>query len=229
MKRNSIKRRCTIFLTLGFLLFAMSVGLYLAAKETLSRAEATYKDAEELFIAAEILNNKAEAARKAAVESEPEQVIVVVEGETAAVPLTQKTVTPPPPLSCLETASEPEPEPVPEQVSMGNYTITAYCPCQICCGYWATTRPLDENGEPIVYTASGARAQAGVTIAVDPYVIPHGTSVWFEGPDGMREYIAQDTGSAVDGYHIDLYFDSHEEALAWGAQTREVFREVSAK
>ena len=227
MKRNSIKRRCTIFLTLGFLLFAMSVGLYLSAKETLNRAEATYKDAEELFIAAEILNNKAEAARKAAEEAEPEQVIVVVEDDAKAVPLTQKSVTPP--LSCLETATEPESEPVPEQVSMGNYTITAYCPCEICCGYWARTRPLDENGKPIVYTASGALAKAGVTIAVDPSVIPHGTSVWFEGPGGMNEYIAQDTGSAVDGYHIDLYFDSHEEALAWGSQTREVFREVNAK
>ena len=222
--RNKSIRRCAVILALAFMLCIMSAGLYAGAKETMERAEDTRKEAEALFIEAEILHNKAKAAQEAAQAKEPEQVIVVVEKEIEAKTLSDAPVVPP--LSCLETAPV---EQEPAQVSMGNYTITAYCPCEICCGYWARTRPLDENGKPIVYTASGALAKAGVTIAVDPSVIPHGTSVWFEGPGGMNEYIAQDTGSAVDGYHIDLYFDSHEEALAWGSQTREVFREVNAK
>lgn len=216
MKRNKTFRRCTALVVLAFLLCIMSAGLYAGARETLVKAEATRQEAEELFIEAEILHNKAKEAQEAAEKAEPKQVIVVEEKEVAAQQLSEKTVELP--MTCLEPATE--------QVSMGKYTITAYCPCEKCCGYWARTRPLDENGEPIVYTASGALARAGVTIAVDPYVIPHGTEVWFEGPTGMQKYIAQDTGSAVDGYHIDLYFDSHEEALAWGAQTREVFREV---
>lgn len=118
-------------------------------------------------------------------------------------------------------------EPEPDLVSIGTYTITAYCPCEICCGWYALNRPLDDNGEPIIYTASGARAEAGTTIGVDPYSIPLGTDVWFEGPDGeLNDYTAQDTGSMVIGNHIDLYFDSHEEACNWGLQYREVFKEA---
>lgn len=219
------RKRCGVSLifALAMLLCISTVVLYANAREVLDRAEATRKEAEELFIEAEILHNKAEAAQKAAETVEPEQVIVVVEAEPEPVALAEQTVELPMPCAVELPATGAEPE----QVSMGNYTITAYCPCEICCGYWATTRPLDENGEPIIYTASGALAKAGVTIAVDPTVIPHGTSVWFEGPNGMNEYIAQDTGGAVNGDHIDLYFDSHEEALAWGTQTREVFREVT--
>lgn len=222
--RNKSIRRCAFMLALAFMLCIMSAGLCAGAKETLRKAEAVRQEAEDLFLEAEILHNQAKAAQEAAEAVEPEQVIVVEEKVIYAEALADAPETPP--LSCLEYAPA---EPEPEKVSMGNYTVTAYCPCEICCGYWARTRPLDENGKPIVYTASGALAQAGVTIAVDPSVIPHGTSVWFEGPNGMNEYIAQDTGSSVNGYHIDLYFDSHEAALAWGAQTREVFREVNAK
>lgn len=218
MKRNKTFRRCAALAALSFLLCIMSAGLCAGARETLDRAEAAREEAEELFIEAEILHNKAKAAQREAEEYEPEKVIVVEEKIVYAEPLSEKTLEMP--KTCLEPATE--------QVSMGRYTITAYCPCEICCGYWAKTRPLDENGEPIVYTASGALARAGVTIAVDPYVIPHGTEVWFEGPTGMQKYIAQDTGSAVEGNHIDLYFDSHAEALAWGSQTREVFCEVSS-
>ena len=226
---NKKRKRCgaTLILVLAMLLCLSTVVLYANAKELMDLAESTYEEAEALFIAAEIKQNQAEAAQqaaeeaqKAAKEAEPEQVIVVVEKEPEPVALSAETLEQP--VTCV--AEEPEPE----QISLGSYTITAYCPCEICCGYWATTRPLDENGKPMVYTASGALAQAGVTIAVDPAVIPHGTSVWFEGPNGMQAYIAQDTGGAVKGNHIDLYFDTHEEALAWGSQTREVFREVAA-
>lgn len=218
---NKKRKRCGVSLifALAMLLCISTVVLYANAREVLSQAETARNEAEELFIEAEILHNKAKAAQEAAETAEPEQVIVVVEAEPEPVALAEETVELP--MTCA--VEEPEPE----QVSMGNYTITAYCPCEICCGYWATSRPLDENGEPIIYTASGALARAGTTIAVDPRVIPHGTSVWFEGPDGMHEYIAQDTGGAVNGNHIDLYFDSHEEALSWGSQTREVFCEVT--
>lgn len=92
---------------------------------------------------------------------------------------------------------------------------TAYCPCEICCGEWALTRPTDENGKPIVYTASGEPATHGRTIAVDPDFIPFGTKVIIDG----HTYIAQDTGSAIEGNHIDIFFSSHEEACMFGCQT----------
>jgi 3D (Asp-Asp-Asp) domain-containing protein len=90
---------------------------------------------------------------------------------------------------------------------------TAYCSCKTCCGVYAENRP---NG--IVYTASGAVAKANHTIAVDTSVIPFGTTVIING----NEYVAEDTGSAIEGNRIDIYFDNHEDALNWGRQTIEI-------
>ena len=105
-----------------------------------------------------------------------------------------------------------------EWKSLGEFKITAYCSCKKCCGVWAKNRPLDENGKEIVYTASGERAEAGKTIAVDTSVIPFGTEVRI----GDTVYTAQDTGSAVKGNVIDIYFDSHEDAVKHGAKYLEV-------
>lgn len=105
-----------------------------------------------------------------------------------------------------------------EWKTLGEFKITAYCSCVRCCSIWAKNRPLDENGKEIVYTASGERAEAGKTIAVDTSVIPFGTEVRI----GDTVYTAQDTGSAVKGNVIDIYFDSHEDAVKHGAKYLEV-------
>lgn len=94
------------------------------------------------------------------------------------------------------------------KTSLGNFKITAYCPCSQCCGKYA-------NG----ITATGTIATEGRTIAADPKVLPYGTSVWIDG----KEYVVEDCGGAIKGNEIDLYFDSHEEALRWGVQTKEVY------
>lgn len=105
-------------------------------------------------------------------------------------------------------------------ISLGEYKLTAYCACEKCCGAWGTSRPTDANGNPIVYTASGVKATEGVTIAVDPSVIPYGTEVYIEG----HTFIAQDTGAACrNGKVIDIYFASHEAALQFGVRYTEVF------
>lgn len=100
-----------------------------------------------------------------------------------------------------------------EWENIGEFKITAYCSCEKCCGAWAENRP---NG--VVYTASGEKAEAGKTIAVDTSVIPFGTEVKI----GDVIYTAQDTGSAVKGNVIDVYYDSHEEALNHGAKYQKV-------
>ena len=112
---------------------------------------------------------------------------------------------------CEEVNTEPE---EPELISLGEFKITHYCACEICCGSWANNRP---NG--IVYTASGAVAEAGKTIAVDPDVIPYGTEVVIDG----HVYVAQDCGGAIQGSRIDVYCDSHQEALQLGVKYAEVF------
>ena len=86
------------------------------------------------------------------------------------------------------------------------YTITAYCPCVKCCG--------KANG----ITASGVKAVQGVTVATDKS-IPFGTKIYI---DGVGERIVQDRGGAIKGNKIDLYFDSHEKALEFGRQTKQV-------
>ena len=102
--------------------------------------------------------------------------------------------------------------------SIGEFIVVAYCPCERCCGQWALNRPLDEDGNPIVYTASGEEAKAGVTVAVDPDVIPLGTRIYI---DGLGVYEAQDTGNFA-GSMIDVYFDNHEAACEFGRKDLEV-------
>ena len=57
------------------------------------------------------------------------------------------------------------------------------------------------------------------TVAVDPNVIPLGSSLYIEG---YGYAIAADTGSAIKGNIIDLYFDSSSECDNWGRKTVKV-------
>jgi len=64
-------------------------------------------------------------------------------------------------------------------------------------------------------TATGVPTSHGV-IAVDPSVIPLGTRM---SVPGYGEGVAADTGSAVIGRTIDLWFSTCGEATAWGRRT----------
>lgn len=109
----------------------------------------------------------------------------------------------------------------PELVNLGEYKITHYCSCPICCDQYGENRPVDEYGNEIVYTASGAIAQAGKTIAVDPEVIPLGSTVYIDG----KAYVAEDVGGAIKGNRIDIYSSSHDEALNLGVKYSSVYME----
>lgn len=98
------------------------------------------------------------------------------------------------------------------------FELTAYCPCEICCGEYAKNRPIDENGKPIVYGSTGERLTSGYSIAVDPNVIPYGSEVIIDG----KIYKAQDCGGAIKGNRIDLFFESHQDCLNFGRQTKGV-------
>lgn len=87
------------------------------------------------------------------------------------------------------------------------FKIYAYCPCEKCCGSGAAG-----------ITATGTTATAGRTIAVDPDVIPLGSTVIIDG----SEYIAEDTGGGIKGKTIDLFMNDHSAALAWGIRYLEV-------
>ena len=87
------------------------------------------------------------------------------------------------------------------------YTVTAYCPCKVCCGQWA--------GGP---TASGKMPKACVTCA-GPRSIPFGTRVWIEGV-GVR--VVQDRLARKYDGRFDLYFATHAEALRFGKRSLKV-------
>ena len=101
-------------------------------------------------------------------------------------------------------------------VFLGEFTLTAYCPGRCCCGKWASG-----------YTATGTLATQGRTIAVDPKVIPYGTRVLLIWPDGTQHsYIAEDCGGGVNGNHIDVFFNDHQAARVFGVQSAMVYLEV---
>ena len=83
---------------------------------------------------------------------------------------------------------------------IGECTVTAYCPCETCCGQWA-------DG----LTATGIPAEQGI-VAVDPEVIPLGSTVVING----QEYLAADTG--VKGQAIDICMADHQAAVEFGVQ-----------
>ncbi len=64
-------------------------------------------------------------------------------------------------------------------------------------------------------TATGIPVGWGV-VAVDPSVIPLGTRMYIPG---YGEGVAADTGGAVRGRMIDLWFPTRAQALAWGRRT----------
>ena len=91
---------------------------------------------------------------------------------------------------------------------VGNCKLTFYCPCSSCSGSWGKQ------------TATGTIAKQGRTIAVDPDVIPYGSTVYIEG---WGYYVAEDCGGGVNGNHIDIYRDSHAVCRNLGVQNAKVY------
>ena len=74
-------------------------------------------------------------------------------------------------------------------------------------------------------TASGTHAKYG-TVAVDPRVIPLGTRMYIESADGSFVYgycVAEDTGGAIKGNKVDLFFNSYSECMQFGRRSVNVY------
>lgn len=87
---------------------------------------------------------------------------------------------------------------------LGNFTLTAYCGCAQCCG---------AAGQP---TASGVMPVSGHTVAMAG--VPFGTQLLINGV----VYTVEDLGTPYG--HVDIYFDSHDAALAFGLQYADVYQ-----
>lgn len=114
----------------------------------------------------------------------------------------------------IEPVILPEEVTEPEVNVIENCVITYYCAERYAhiCG----------TGDGI--TATGDEAVPGVTCAVDPSVIPYGSTVMIDYGDGvLQEYTAQDTGVWVTEAHVDVCVASHQEALEMGKVTATVY------
>lgn len=90
---------------------------------------------------------------------------------------------------------------------IGKFKLTAYCACSKCCGQWA-----DANAT----TASGTHAVQGRTVACNS--LPFGTRIVING----NVYVVEDRGGMANNV-IDVYFNSHQEALNFGVKYADVY------
>ena len=130
----------------------------------------------------------------------------------------------------IEEAEEPEPiteeTPITEEspvtiefVDLGEYTITAYCGCEKCCGEWSS--------DPVI-GAGGVELVEGVHCAG---VLPIGTIVEvgdigvYEVQDRPASWVAKKYSDRI----IDVYFENHEDAVKFGKRTANVKKIVEVE
>ena len=96
----------------------------------------------------------------------------------------------------------------PDLAFMGEFEITYYCPCTACCG--------KTDG----ITASGTLATEGQTVSADWDMLPSGTKIYIDGV-GFRT--VEDKGGAIVGQTLDVFVNSHAEALELGRHKADVW------
>lgn len=87
---------------------------------------------------------------------------------------------------------------------LGNFKLTGYCNCASCCGTAGNA------------TASGVYPSAGHTVAMAG--VPFGTKLLING----NTYTVEDLGTPYG--HVDIFFSSHADALAFGLQYADVYQ-----
>jgi 3D (Asp-Asp-Asp) domain-containing protein len=89
--------------------------------------------------------------------------------------------------------------------------VTAYCPCEKCCGDWA-------DG----VTANGHRINQGDRFVAADRRYSFGTALLIPGYNNSQPVKVLDRGGAIKGNKLDVFFNTHQEALIWGVQYLDV-------
>jgi 3D (Asp-Asp-Asp) domain-containing protein len=110
----------------------------------------------------------------------------------------------------LSSQSDDTPSPA-VQWETRQMRVTAYCPCEKCCGRHA-------DG----ITASGHTIQDGDTFVAADGRYSFGTEMLIPGYNNDKPVKVLDRGGAIRGDKLDVFFNSHQEALEWGVQNLEV-------
>ena len=164
-------------------------------------AEAAAEEAAAAEAEARRAAEEAEAARKAAEEAAAAEAAQRAAEEAAA----QKAAEEEAQRAAEEAArAKEEEESRSGKTYLGTFKITAYCHCAKCNG---------RAGQP---TASGAWPYSGHTVAMGG--VPFGTKLLING----TVYTVEDRGTPYG--HVDIFMDSHEEALDWGLHYIDVYQ-----
>lgn len=126
-----------------------------------------------------------------------------------------------------------EKQPVTEILDVGTKPNTVVAPDGnvytyskvITCTATAYDASYESNGPWGPITATGKSLKSGM-VAVDPRVIPLGTKLYIEAPDGSWVYgysVAEDTGGAIKGNKVDLFFPSSYSVRQFGRRTANVY------
>jgi 3D (Asp-Asp-Asp) domain-containing protein len=137
-------------------------------------------------------------------------IITVYKEEMAALPTTETATE-----IVSETEQETETQPITEE-----WIATGYCPCEKCCGKWAKNRP-----QGVVKGAGGYELIQGKSMAS---ALAYGTVVKMTGADGYNGlYVCHDRPAdfVIERYQgkiIDVYFNSHAQAVEFGKRQVQV-------
>jgi 3D (Asp-Asp-Asp) domain-containing protein len=93
--------------------------------------------------------------------------------------------------------------------------VTAYCPCSKCCGKYS-------DG----ITACNHRIQGGDRFVAADRSYPFGTPMIIPGYNKSEPVEVKDRGGAIKNDKLDVFFNTHEEALEWGVQYLDVLVKV---
>jgi len=88
--------------------------------------------------------------------------------------------------------------------------VTAYCKNSCCC-----------NGYADGITASGYKIQPNDKIIAAPDNIPFGTKIYVPGY-GLA--VVRDRGGSIKNNRLDMYFNTHKEAIEWGRKKLIIWR-----
>lgn len=163
-------------------------------------------------------------------EQKPTEDVTALEVYVAPTPTPTPTPTPavvstPKPSSTPSPAPTPAPTPTPAPAApttSGNTITTSsgeVIPYTKSLSVTATAYCLKGT------TASGTQSRYGA-IAVDPSVIPLGTRMYIVSDDGKWIYgyaTAEDTGGAIKGNKIDLFYDSYDTCIQFGRRSCTVY------
>lgn len=123
----------------------------------------------------------------------------------------------------IEETEEPEPiaeeTPITERspvtiefVDLGEYTITAYCGCEKCCGEWSSDSVIGAGGVELI---EGVHCAGVLPIGT---IVEVGDIGVYEIQDRPASWVAKKYNDKI----IDIYFENHEDAVRFGKTTANV-------